>query len=226
MNTPTAPASRDSAQQAAAILDYWFSTLDDSARLDPNSEPFRTCYQRWYGKDPSVDADIRARFEPLLLATAEAGRHLDDLLATWRQTPRGLLALVILLDQLPRNMYRDSAGMYAHDPFALAVTLAALREHQHDDALPLVWRMFLYVPLMHVENLTLQEHMLTRFHALVAAAHTRSPHSRGFFEMARDYAQRHVAVVARFGRFPHRNKILQRQSSAAEIAYLKDNPGF
>jgi uncharacterized protein (DUF924 family) len=217
---------QDAARHARAILAYWFSTLDDASQLDRAAEPFHACYQRWYGKDPAIDADIRTRFESLLLETAKDGRRLNDVITAFRKSPQGLLALVILLDQLPRNMYRDTPGMYAHDPLALAVSLAAIREHEHDEALPTVRRMFLYVPLMHVENLTIQEYMLAQFDDLVDRARTRSPQNRQFFEFARDYARRHVEVVSRFGRFPHRNEILNRQSTAAEKSYLVDNPGF
>jgi uncharacterized protein (DUF924 family) len=222
----TTEHTRYAAQHAANILGFWFSTLDDTARLDRAEEPFRTCYQRWYGKDPAIDADIRARFEPLLVESARDGRRMNEVIAAFGQAPRGLLALVILLDQLPRNMYRDTARMYAHDPFALAVTLEAIRAHERDETLPVVQRMFLYVPLMHAENLTIQEHMLGQFDDLVARARTRSPQNMDFFQYARDSARRHAEVVARFGRFPHRNAILKRESTAAEESFLRDHPGF
>jgi uncharacterized protein (DUF924 family) len=212
--------------QAATILEYWFSNLDDDAQLDPAAEPFRTCFQRWYGKDPAIDAEIRARFEPLLLEVSREGRRLDEILDAFRAAPGGLLALVILLDQLPRNMYRRSARMYEHDALALAASLAAIRAYEHDASLPVVRRMFLYVPLMHVENRTLQGYMLSRFDALVELARARSPQNVGFFEHARDQARRHVDVVARFGRFPHRNELLGRETKPAERTFLVDNPGF
>lgn len=213
------------ARHAATILDYWFSTLDNTVQLDQKVEPFRTCFQRWYGKDPSIDAEIRKRFELLLFEVTTNGGRLDEIIAAWAQASRGLLALVVLLDQLPRNMYRDTPRMYAHDALALAVTLSSLRELEHEP-LPLVWRMFLYVPLMHAEDLTIQEYMLARFDDLTERARTQSPHNVAFFELALDYARRHVDVIARFGRFPHRNAILSRQSSPGEEAYLREHPGF
>lgn len=227
MTTTDQDDLRDIAERSAApLLEYWFSNLDDAAPLDRAAEPFRTCYQRWYGKDPLVDADIRLRFEPLLLRLTRDGRRLDEVIDAFRDPAHGLLALVVLLDQLPRNMYRDTARMYAHDPLALAASLAAIREYERDDSLSLVKRMFLYVPLMHVENLTIQESMLARFDDLVERAETRSPHNRGFFAHAREYARRHVDVITRFGRFPHRNKLQGRQTTDAEAAFLVDNPGF
>lgn len=203
-----------------SILEYWFSSLDDASSLDRQLEPFRTCLARWYGKQPAIDDEIRARFEPALLAVTGNGRRWDEEVAHWQQTPLGLLALVILLDQFPRNIYRDSARMYAHDALALTVTTAAIREYE-EQTLSLVQRMFLYVPLMHVENLTLQQAMVVRFEALVTLATERSPQNVGFFEFALDYARRHRDVVATFGRFPHRNAILGRQSTASELEFLE-----
>jgi uncharacterized protein (DUF924 family) len=218
-----APAA---AHHAAAILEYWFSSLDDASRLDRTADPFRSCYQRWYGKDPAIDAEIRTRFEPVLRAATEDGRQLNETISAWRRAPYGLLALLLLLDQLPRNMYRNAPGMYAHDPLALVVAMEAIRAYEDDETLPLVRRMFLFVPLMHVENLTLQELMLGRFDDLVERARTRSPENRQFFAFARDYARRHVDVIAKFGRFPHRNEILARETTPAEKDFLVDNPGF
>lgn len=110
--------------------------------------------------------------------------------------------------------------MYAHDALALTVTTAAIREYE-EQTLSLVQRMFLYVPLMHVENLTLQQAMVVRFETLVTLATERSPQNVGFFEFALDYARRHRDVVATFGRFPHRNAILGRQSTASELEFLE-----
>jgi uncharacterized protein (DUF924 family) len=203
----------DPAGSTAQILDYWFATLDDDAPLDPEIEPFRTCYARWYGKTAEVDADVRARFEPLLLRVTQDGARWERELDAWRAVPRGLLALVILLDQFPRNMYRDTSRMYAHDGLALATATVAARELD-EGALPLVYRMFLQVPFLHVEDATLQQSMVQRFERLAELAVTRSPSNVRFFEMALRSARRHCEVVAQFGRFPHRNEILGRQSTA------------
>lgn len=206
-------------RDAAAILQYWFSSLDDGASLEPSAEPFRTHYARWYGKEPEIDDQIRERFEPLLEATLQGGAQWASRLDAWSHAPKGLLALVILLDQLPRNMYRDSPAMYAHDPLALVVATEAIRQYADAD-LALVQRMFLYVPLMHAENATLQQVMVGHFEALVAMAAERSPHNLRFFEYALEYARRHCHVVERFGRFPHRNAILGRSSTAEELEFL------
>jgi uncharacterized protein (DUF924 family) len=213
MATPIAEVSR-------AILDYWFSSLDDTVLLDRQSEPFGTCFARWYGKEPAIDDEIRTRFEPALLAATRDGARWDAEVAAWQREPLGLLGLVVLLDQFPRNMYRDSARMYAHDDLALSVTAVAIREYE-EHPLTLVQRMFLYVPLMHAENLTLQQAMVARFESLAGLAATRSPQNEQFFEVALDYARRHRDVVAKFGRFPHRNALLGRTSTPPELEFLE-----
>lgn len=212
MVLPVADVSR-------AILEYWFSSLDDSVSLDRKREPFGTCFARWYGKEPTIDAEIRGRFEPALLEVTGQGASWDRELATWQREPLGLLALVVLLDQFPRNMYRDSARMYAHDALALSVTALAIDEYE-ERPLSLVQRMFLYVPLMHAENVTLQQAMVARFEGLAALAATQSPQNVKFFELALDYARRHRRVVEQFGRFPHRNAILGRTSTPSELEFL------
>jgi uncharacterized protein (DUF924 family) len=219
MVTSTAEVSR-------AILEYWFSSLDDTVLLDRHSEPFATCFARWYGKRPAIDDEIRARFEPALQAATRDGARWDREVADWQRAPLGLLALVVLLDQFPRNMYRDSARMYAYDDLALGVTTVAIREYE-EHPLSLVQRMFLYVPLMHSENLTLQQAMVARFEGLAALSALRSQKNEGFFEFALDYARRHRQVVETFGRFPHRNAILGRTSTPSELEFLqRDGSSF
>lgn len=219
MSKPTADVSQ-------AILEYWFSSIDDAVPLDRQSEPFSTCFVRWYGKQPAIDDEIRTKFEPVLLSATRDGARWDREVADWRRAPNGLLALVVLLDQFPRNMYRDSARMYAYDDLALSVTALAVREYE-EHPLTLVQRMFLYVPLMHSENLTLQQAMVARFEGLVALAASRSPQNTGFFEFALDYARRHRQVVEAFGRFPHRNAILGRSSTPPELEFLqRDGSSF
>jgi len=210
------------AEVSRAILEYWFSSIDDAVPLDRQREPFSTCFARWYGKQPAIDDEIRTKFEPAFLSATRDGARWDEQVADWRREPLGLLALVLLLDQFPRNMYRDSARMYAYDDLALSLTTAAIREYE-EHPLTLVQRMFLYVPLMHSENLTLQQAMVARFEGLVALAALRSPQNKGFFEFALDYARRHRQVVETFGRFPHRNAILGRTSTPSELEFLQQD---
>lgn len=207
-------------ESVRAILEYWFSSLDDEASLDRQIEPCRSCFARWYGKDPTIDAEIRERFEPILLAATRDGSSWDEEVAEWQRVPLGSLALVIMLDQFPRNMYRDSARMYAYDALALSVATLAVREYE-TEPLALIQRSFLYLPFMHVENLTLQQAMVAKFEGLVSLAGQRSPGNVGFFKYALEYAVKHRDIVAAYGRFPHRNSILGRASTAAELEFLK-----
>jgi uncharacterized protein (DUF924 family) len=218
-NHMTTTTSTTPAQRAQAILDFWFGAMNDATLLNREAEPFSTYFQRWYGKSAEVDASIRDTFEPVLVDVTASGRHWDDTMREWRAHPHGMLALTILLDQMTRNMYRNSARMYAQDALALLSSEAARAEITDD--MPLVHRMFISMPLMHVENLTLQERMLRDFEALAARATTHSPHNVGFFEFALGYAKRHVDMVRTFGRFPHRNELLGRISTAAEVEALK-----
>jgi uncharacterized protein (DUF924 family) len=211
--------------RAKAIVDYWFGDLDDDSQLDPALEPFKTRYARWYGKDPSIDAEIRRLFEADLEAATRGAAWMQTMEA-WSAVPDGLLALTILLDQLPRNMYRGTARMYEHDVLALLVASRALEQASQRD-MSLVRRMFLVVPFMHAENLPLQRFTVDEFRSLATEAETRSPANTTFFGMALRYAERHLEVVEAHGRFPHRNGILGRTSTSAEETYLAgDNPGF
>jgi uncharacterized protein (DUF924 family) len=211
---------RDRADRSAPILSYWFADLDDRSTLDAATEPFRTCLARWYGKHAAIDREIRERFEPDLQEILGPRAALDREREAWAREPQGLLALVILLDQLPRNMYRGTPGMYANDALALATAREAIARGA-GESLPLVRRMFLFVPLMHAEDLATQREMVAHFEGLAAEAARRSPQSLGFFEGALRSARSHAEVIERFGRFPHRNAILSRASTPDEEEYLR-----
>lgn len=210
--------------RSAALLSYWFGTLDDATVLDSTTEPFAMHYERWYGKNPQVDAEIKAEFEGDLLAVTGDGRRWDDTVAAWGQAPDGLLALTILLDQIPRNIYRATSRMYQYDALALLVSdLARARDTDH---LPLTHQMFLWLPLMHAESLTLQQRMLDGFERLVELAKKRSSGNLGFWDYGLDYARRHLAVIRDYGRFPHRNELLGRISTKAEKEFLKRSDAY
>lgn len=159
---------------------------------------------RWWKKDAAFDEQIRGRFLALHDAI-NRGEH-----ESWLDTPRGALAYVIALDQFSRNMFRESPRAFASDPRARAATKRAL-ERGDDRALPADERVFLYMPLMHSEDLADQERSVERFGALGAADQLR-------------FAQLHRDIVHRFGRFPHRNGPLGRTSTPEEIEFLK-GPG-
>jgi uncharacterized protein (DUF924 family) len=163
----------------------------------------------WFKKDAAFDDRIRQRFLPDY-ERAAAGDY-----TPWRSQPRSCLALILLLDQVPRNLFRGDARSYATDAEALAVAEAAIAQG-HDQALIPVERLFMYLPLEHSEDLARQQRCVQLFETLVKEAP----------ELAStlDYAYRHRDVIARFGRFPHRNHILGRTTTPEEAAFLQQ-PG-
>ena len=194
------------------VLGYWFEDIDDGTELSFQHPTVR----RWQSKDPAIDAQIRSRFEPLydaIRSQVQAGWQADSLPAQ--------VGAVIVLDQFPRNMFRDSPRMYESDALARGLCLAALQRGGHGE-LPLAHRLFLCMPLMHSEAVEDQALSLKLFGALRDDALAREARAKGFFEMAFSYAKRHAEIVQRFGRFPHRNTILQRPSSTAEVEFLKE----
>jgi len=192
------------------ILAYWFSDLDDDTSLNMDLPLFR----RWFGKDDSTDREIRERFEPVYL------RAVRDEYNEWEDTPLGRLALVILFDQFPRNMYRETPGAFETDPRALALCLRSI-EDGCDKKLNLIQRLFLYMPMMHSESVEIQEKSKHYFGMLVEAARQRNPANADFFNYSYEYAVKHYVIIERFGRYPHRNQALGRKSTAAEIEFLK-----
>jgi uncharacterized protein (DUF924 family) len=184
-----------------SVLAFWFGP--------PGAPPLAEA-GRWFAADPDLDREVRERFAALA-AQAAAGE-----LETWRETPHGALALVIALDQFPRNLHRGSARAFASDAAALDVALDA-EARGFDRALSAVERWFLYLPLMHAEDRTLQERAVTIFESLAGKA---APELAAALASAADFARRHRDVIARFGRFPHRNAALGRASTREEVGFL------
>jgi uncharacterized protein (DUF924 family) len=190
------------------VLAFWFGPSPDDAGTIASQGA------RWFARDEDLDAGIRERFAPLR-EDAVAGR-----LDAWLGAPRGRLALIVLVDQFSRNLFRGDARAFEHDPLARRWTLAGI-EAGCDRALRAIERVFFYLPLEHSESLADQQRAVALFAALRddVPASLREPFA-GFL----DYAQRHRDVIERFGRFPHRNGVLGRVSSAEERAYLAE-PG-
>lgn len=187
-----------------AVLSFWFAL----SRTDPAAVPERL--QRWFGADPAFDAEIRERFAGLR-AQAIAGA-----LSDWELTPRGCLALILLLDQFSRNIHRGEPAAFAEDAVAQRLTLEGM-ERGHDAILSPMERGFFYMPLQHAEQLHLQEESVRRYRALLdEAGEAWRPYIQGML----DYAVEHRDIIARFGRFPHRNAILGRETTAEEQAFL------
>lgn len=190
------------------IHDFWFGTHPDDAVVIAQRSPL------WWSKDPATDALLRERFEPVV-ADAASGA-----LASWLATPIGRLSLIVLTDQFPRAMYRDTPQAFAYDSLARQWCKEGIAQGV-DRKLRPVERIFFYLPLEHSEVLADQNEVVARFGDLVAGADTRL---RTSFEGYLDFSVRHRDVIARFGRFPHRNRILGRDSTEEEHAFL-GHPG-
>lgn len=194
--------------QAESILEYWFGTeADDVVAARQQAE-------LWWKKNPEVDQNIREHYSSLLDAAANGS--LDD----WLTDPRGRLAMIILADQFSRSMYRETPRSFAFDPFARSWSKAGL-ESGVDRKLRPIERVFFYLPMEHSESLEDQHRSVALCKELaesVPEAH------RKLFDGYLTYAVRHWDIVERFGRFPHRNAILGRESTEEEIVFLQ-KPG-
>jgi uncharacterized protein (DUF924 family) len=179
------------------VLDFWFGA--------PDSAEFGTQRKAWFVKDAEFDRRIVERFGPTI------ERALRGELDAWAQTPSGALARILLLDQFTRNAFRGDRRAFAGDAQALAAAIALVGSRQ-DESLPSVLRAFAYLPFEHAEGLAMQDEAIRLFTRLVA----RSPELASML----DYAHRHRLVIERFGRFPHRNTILGRRSTAEELAHI------
>lgn len=180
------------------IYDYWFGA--------PGSPEHGTVREIWFRGGPSVDAEIRTRF----LGDIEraAAGEIED----WTAARESCMALLVLLDQFPRNVFRGEARAFAADPLAREVAEHVVSGPLHG-ALMTVEKLFAYLPFEHSETLADQERCVALFEAL-------EPHEQK--QEWIDYAVEHRDIVARFGRFPHRNAILGRASTAEEEAWLAD----
>lgn len=186
---------------AQQVLDFWFGSADA-----PDHGRARAA---WFREDADFDRRIVEQFGTLI-ETALAGG-----LAHWQRDAGSALAQIVVLDQFTRNAFRDQPRAFAGDAAALAAARAMRAAGQDAGLLP-VQRAFVYLPFEHAEDIAAQEQSVRLFAELAAAA----PELASML----DYAQRHHAVIARFGRFPHRNAQLGRASSADELAFLQQ-PG-
>ncbi|HZT86720.1 MAG TPA: DUF924 family protein [Stellaceae bacterium] len=184
--------------RARTFLDFWFGAADDPERLHHR--------QIWFRSTPAFDEQVRRLF------TADHEAALAGDLRDWAEAPESALAFVMLLDQVPRNVFRSTPRAFVGDPLALAATRQAL-DRGFDRLLPAAWRLFFYLPFEHSENLADQRRGLDLILALPpvpgrpADGHT---------------TRLHLEIIERFGRFPHRNAILGRPSTEAELAFLAE----
>ncbi len=179
------------------VLDFWFLPPTDPGHLQVR--------EAWFKKDAAFDAEILRRFDPLI------DKALRGELRAWDDEPEGALAHLLILDQFTRNTRRDSAQAFAGDVFALALAMRVI-EAGWDVAMPPAYRQFVYLPLMHAEDLEVQEQCVTLYRALAEQAPQ--------YQSALDFAIRHRDIVARFGRFPHRNAALGRETTPDEATFL------
>lgn len=198
--------------EAQAIIDYWFGEEVTDGSTPPRSAQQIAKQQSkfWWSKNETIDNEIRLRFEPVLKALL-TGHY-----SSWFSTPQGRLAAIIVLDQFSRNMYRENAQAFSQDSLALHWTLEGIRQGDDKKLTPLQ-RVFFYLPLEHCEQLNMQNLAIEKFSQLQDDA------PASFADLAKgfvDYAHQHQEVIARFGRFPHRNALLNRSSTELEKAYL------
>jgi uncharacterized protein (DUF924 family) len=188
------------------VLDFWLGNISADDTVE------ETTSKRWWKKDPAFDDLIREKFGD------DHARAARGELDAWAETPRGRVALVILLDQFSRNLFRNDPRSFAQDPKALALTEAAVDADEPSRLRgPEIY--FLLMPFMHSESLAAQDRGIEQFGA--AAARATSEGSKKMLSGAAHYAKLHRDIVQRFGRFPHRNALLGRESTAEEIEFLK-----
>lgn len=190
----------------SSILDFWFGELTPTQH-----QPTPAQMKLWFQGGEDVDATIRARFGQTLEDAAQ-GR-----LESWKQTDEGFAALIILLDQFPRNIFRGTARAFAYDPQALALAKEAVQLGHIHTVHPLVTT-FMLLPLEHSEALEDQHQCVALMTELANSVHNNA---KGAYKGFLDYAVQHLEIIEEFGRFPHRNTLLDRPSTAAEIDFLK-----
>ncbi|MFN3713384.1 MAG: DUF924 family protein [Alcanivoracaceae bacterium] len=193
-----------------SVLDFWF---DDGLE---QGWPSRNLSALWFRADAALDQGIEAQFGHLVEAA------LFSELVEWEATPLSRLALLVLLDQFTRNIYRGSAKAFAGDHRAVTLVLEGLARGM-DRELPWVGRVFFLMPLMHAEDEDLQQRSVAEFTTLHAAAPVEMA-DRIAANLA--FAREHRDIVLRFGRFPHRNQVLGRDSSDEERAFLEHGPRY
>jgi len=194
--------------QPENVLAFWFGPSGSAAEVAGRQRKL------WFGKSVADDQEVTERFADTLLA-ATAGQ-LDH----WADTSRGRLALIIVLDQFPHHIHRNRPQSFATDQQALALSLSALAVGV-DQQLATIERVFLYLPLEHAESNDMQVLSVSSFEKMAREA---GADERALFDDFLNYARQHRDVVARFGRFPHRNAILKRPSTPEELEFLKQ-PG-
>jgi len=184
------------------VLEVWFGSTDLAAA------PHAAFQQRWFTPDPAFDAELTQLFGPLF--------DTPGAVEAWADTPAGALAAIVVFDQFSRNVFRGNGRAFANDPAARRLAARVLHEGW-DRAFSIAHRAFVYLPFEHGESIADQDQSVALFGDLARDA-TGSAGTLARFYL--DFAQKHRAVIVRFGRFPGRNRALGRDDTAAEIEYL------
>jgi len=193
------------------VREYWFGAQPLTA------EALASRFEFWFGPEGERhDAQIRERFGALL-ARAVAGE-----LSAWGDGPRRRLSLILLLDQFPRNMFRGTARAFEYDEQALTLALTGMQSGA-EGALDFAERLFFYMPLQHAENRDAQDESVAAYRRLLAEV---PPGINAIFVRTLESAEKHRAIIERFGRFPHRNALLERASTPEEVEWLKEGADF
>ncbi|MEN0067299.1 MAG: DUF924 family protein [Myxococcota bacterium] len=201
---------------AADVLTFWFGDWDDALPL-ADSDPQTI---RWWGKVPEVDRTIQDRFGALHTELVHEGWR------AWSDSPEDLLACVIVLDQFSRVVYRGQRQAYANDPRARALTQRALDLGWVASMSP-IQRTFLLMPLVHAEDRASHSRATAMLGELVEEVAAAGSPRLDYYRRVLNHAVEHKQIIDRFGRYPHRNIVLERTSTPEELAYLQDEtPGF
>ena len=188
------------------ILKFWFGRVEETIVPSENRAKI------WFGESEEIDAEIHQKFSDDLKRST-LGEY-DG----WCEMPRGQLAMIILLDQYSRHIHRNTLQAYAQDKKALSICLQGIKDEK-DHALSLIERVFYYFPLLHSEQLSYQEQSIRVYQNLSDLAFSET---RVIYDSFLKFANHHYTIIKNFGRFPQRNKILGRESTSEEIAYLKE----
>ena len=192
------------------ILDFWFGPLDGDGL------PGKDYREQWFTASRRFDRAMRRRFSSMVLLASE--ESLDQ----WRAQPGGALAEILLLDQFSRNIYRRTAMAFRNDPLAQRLAREGVAEGR-ELGLPSIKRAFFYMPYQHAENREIQREGVALYEQLARTAEGRL---RDVLNQFHDSARQHADIIERFGRFPHRNQVLGRRSTAAEAAFLEEGATF
>lgn len=193
-------------EKAKEILNYWFGHVEET--VIPSENRARI----WFGENKDIDKTIHESFSEDL-EHAVLGDYAD-----WEKTARGQLALILVLDQFARHIYRGKPSAFASDDYALKICTQGM-EREFDHSLTLIERVFYYFPLLHSEDLFYQEAAMRSYEALVTFS---LPETKIIYESFFKFANHHYNIIRRFGRFPQRNAVLARESTPEELQYLKE----